>query len=98
MINLLPVRSCIILIPNKTDMKPIFSLLLIMLLMTVSCRPSANTAREIGNTVKKCCATLSMAKDPKSLNRPATTTTEGSAPVSVFSASVLERSSQILTW
>jgi len=78
-------------------MKPIFSLLLVMLLLTCGCRPSANTAREIGNTVKKCCTTLSMTKAPKSLSSSATPT-EDIAPVSVFSASVLERSSQILTW
>ena len=77
-------------------MKPILSLLLVLLLSACSYRPSTNAARAIGDKVKACCSSMSMAKEAKKLV-PACCT-EKTEAVSVFSASVLERTGQILTW
>ncbi len=77
-------------------MKPILSFLLLLLLSGCNYRPSAKAAGAIGDKVKACCSTISMAKEPQNLV-PACSNRESDA-VSVFSATLLERSGQILTW
>lgn len=77
-------------------MKLILSLLLVLLLSGCNYHPSAKAAGAIGNKVKVCCTTMSMAKEAKNLV-PAGCAQKVEA-VSVLSATLLERSGQILTW
>ena len=77
-------------------MKPILSLCLVLLLSACSYHPSANTAGAIGDKVKACCNSMSMAKEARKLVPGCTA--EKTEEVSVFSASVLERTGNILTW
>ncbi|MCK9402840.1 MAG: hypothetical protein M0Q26_05525 [Chitinophagaceae bacterium] len=77
-------------------MKPILSLLIILLLGSCSYQPSTARAVEIGNTVKKCCTSLSMAKS--SISQNAGTTNEAVPSTENKSVSILERGLQLLTW
>ncbi len=77
-------------------MKPILSLLLVLLLSGCNYHPSAKAAGAIGEKVKACCTTLSIAKEAKNLV-PACCEQKAEA-VSVISVTLLERSGQILTW
>lgn len=77
-------------------MKTILSFFLVLLLSSCSYHPAANTAGTFGDKVKACCTTISMAKEAKKLV-PACCTEKTEAE-SAFSASILERTGQILTW
>jgi hypothetical protein len=71
-------------------------ILTILLLAALSgCNLSAGSAAEkISSRVKQCCARLGMDKDcPRNASYP-----ENATPISVVSASLLERSGEILTW
>ena len=77
-------------------MKPILSLLLVLLLSVCNYHPSAKAAAAIGDKVKACCSSMSMAKEAQNLV-PACSG-EKTEAASVFSATLLERTGQILTW
>ena len=77
-------------------MKTTLSLFLVLLLSSCSYHPSANTAGAIGDKIKACCSSISMAKEAGKL-APASCT-EKTETESAFSASILERTGQILTW
>ncbi|MEK7198515.1 MAG: hypothetical protein AAB212_01145 [Bacteroidota bacterium] len=77
-------------------MKTILSLLLIMLLGSCSYQPSTAKALEIGNKVKKCCNSLSMTKN--SISQGSGAANEVTPSTSKIAVSLLDRSSQLLTW
>jgi hypothetical protein len=74
-----------------------YILFILLIIVLAGCNYSAgHTARVIGSKVKKCCSSFYFSADTKkstvsAADRPA-------EPFSVFSASVLERNGQILTW
>lgn len=73
-------------------MKPILSLLLILLLFCgCSCQTSPHTAGVIADKVKNCCSSVSISKEVKKL-------VPTGSPEKTEAVSVLERSGQILTW
>ncbi len=77
-------------------MKPILSLFWVLLFSACSYRPSGNTAGAIGDKVKACCSSMSLAKEAEKLV-PACSAGKAEA-VSIFSTTMLERTGQILTW
>lgn len=77
-------------------MKLILSLLLVLLLSGCNYHPSAKAAAALGDKVKACCSSMSMAKEAQNLV-PACCG-QKAEEVSVFSATLLERTGQILTW
>jgi len=76
-------------------MKYILPLLLLIFLCGCS-NTATRTAENIGSGVKKCCASLSL---PKSVVSVCASGRQPEAePVSIIAISVLESSSQMLTW
>lgn len=95
MINLSGEQGRLILQGTTTIMKYILFILLIVLL--AGCNyPAGHTAKAIGSKVKKCCSSLSFPAERKKSSVSAAE--DAAEPLSVFSASVLERTGQILTW
>jgi hypothetical protein len=72
-------------------MKPILSLLLMLLLCGCRYQTSSHTAGVIAGKVKNCCRSVSMSKEVKKL-------VPAGSPEKTEAVSVLERNGQILTW
>jgi hypothetical protein len=77
-------------------MKPTLSLLLALLLTACSYHPANTAAEVIGDKVKACCSSMSMAKEAQKLV-PAHSTEKTDA-VSISTSSLLDRTANILTW